>query len=145
MKKNHILILLFISNLAFAQKSELSKYTYSAWETNEIMAASNKSGKYGYITQKGKIVIPFIYERSLPIEEQLDNIGFVKKNKKWGAIDMQGNVKIDFLYDSLAFVRKQIRVKKLGKWGAIDANGKEISQFIYDEPYYFESVPETKH
>lgn len=147
MKKLILLTAIFLTNLALAQKKEpwQKKYEYSQWDTNEILAATDKNGKTGYITQNGEVAIPFIYEKALPFKTEIGNLGFVKKNSKWGAVDMQGNVKIDFLYDEVIVLRRQIRVRKRDKWGVIDANGKEISQFIYEEPGFFETAPETKH
>ena len=134
MKKLLLLIAIFIANVALAQNKEpwQKKYKYSLWDTNEILAATNKNGKAGYITQNGKVVIPFIYEKALPFNTEIGNLGFVKKNNKWGAIDLKGRQKIEHLYEDIDFLRNVIRVKLNGKWGAIDTNGTQIVSFVYE-------------
>lgn len=143
----YLLLFGLIPNLALAQNKEpwQKKYVYSQWDTNEILAATDKKGKAGYITSNGEVAIPFIYERSLPFNADIGNLGFVKKNKKWGAIDMKGVQKIEHLYDDVDFLRNVIRVKKNGKWGAIDTSGSEIVPFIYDKPDFNESSIKNKN
>lgn len=140
MKKLMIFTAIFITNLSLAQKQKpwRKKYEYSQWDTNEILAATDKNGKSGYITKNGKVVIAFVYEKSLPLNGDYGNLGFVKKNKKWGAIDMKGNQKIEHLYDDIDFLRRLIRVKKNDKWGGIDTTGIQVVPFVYDKSTFSE-------
>jgi hypothetical protein len=108
------------------------RYEYSKWDPNEFLAATDKkTGMSGYIDQKGEIVIPFIYEKTVPFWENFGNLGIVKKNGKWGAIDIKGNQIIEHLYDEFEFPTndKLLKVKLNGKWGKINPSGEIIVPF----------------
>lgn len=108
MKTLLIFSTIFITNVAIAQNKEpwQKKYEYSQWDTNEILAATDKNGNAGYITRNGEVVISFIYEKALPFNTGIGNLGFVKKNNKWGALDLKGSQKIENLYEDIDFLEK---------------------------------------
>jgi hypothetical protein len=147
MKYIFIAIFLLVCQTVFAQtkpnqakkkraeaqaQSWQDRYEYSKWDTNEFLAATDKkTGKWGYINQKGEVVIPFIYEKTVPFWENFRNLGIVKKNGKWGAIDTKGNQIIEHLYDEFEFTGglQAIRVKLNGKWGKINPSGEIVMPF----------------
>lgn len=108
------------------------RYGYSKWDTNEFLAATDKkTGLCGYISQKGEVVIPFVYEKTVPFWENFGNLGLVKKNGKWGAIDIKGNQIIEHIYDEFEFPTndKLLKIKLNGKWGKINPSGEIIVPF----------------
>ncbi|MGC8764990.1 MAG: WG repeat-containing protein [Brevinematia bacterium] len=81
-----------------------------AEEFSEGRAVVGYNGKYGYVNEKGALVIPMMFDLAYRFSE---GIAKVKKGDKYGYIDMDGKVIIDFIYDDAkdfkngrAFVRK---------------------------------------
>ena len=60
------------------------------------LASVKRYGKYGFIDQTGKVVIPLKYDDALYFNEGLAS---VKRNGKWGFIDKDGKVMIPLKYD----------------------------------------------
>ena len=63
--------------------------------TNTIFL-SKQNGKYGYVNEKGIVVVDYIYEDAT----EQNKYGFVavKKNGKWGALDSKGKVVVEPMY-----------------------------------------------
>ena len=63
--------------------------------TNTIFL-SKKDGKYGYVNEKGIVVVDYIYEDAT----EQNKYGFVsvKKDGKWGALDAKGKVVVEPTY-----------------------------------------------
>jgi len=64
-------------------------------ENTEILATntiflSKKDGKYGYVNEKGIVVVDYIYEDAT--EQNKYGYVAVKKDGKWGSLDSKGNV-----------------------------------------------------
>lgn len=80
-------------------------YPYVSDEFHKRILVRNNEGKYGYLNEEGKEVIPFIYSHASDFAEMghLITLAVVKKGNKYGLIDHQGVVKLDFSYDSLYF------------------------------------------
>lgn len=55
-------------------------------------------GKYGYVNQAGKWVIPPQFDSA---QEFVDGMGAVRVNQKWGAIDLQGKTIVPIQYDNI--------------------------------------------
>ena len=64
-------------------------------ESSEGLALVIKSGKYGYINDKGKEVIPLEYEYA---DSFSDGCAVVKKGLKYGFIDKKGKEITPFIY-----------------------------------------------
>ena len=60
------------------------------------LAVAKRNGKYGYINNKGDIIIDFKYEDARGFKYDLAP---VKINGKWGFIDESGNFKIKPKYE----------------------------------------------
>jgi hypothetical protein len=86
--------------------------------------------KYGYIDDKGQIVVPCEYNE---IKAIIDKKAIAKINGKWGYIDTDGRIIIPFIYDDIkTFNDGKTFAKMNGKWGYIDHHGKVIIPFVYD-------------
>ncbi len=84
-----------------------------ALSENEGLMPVRRGGKWGYVNQEGKEVIPCIYE----------------------GVNQKGMYQNDDSVKDVAYVPtcQTIAVKKDGKWGYIDLNGHEITGFIFEE------------
>ena len=70
-------------------------------ESNEILSTntiflSKKDGKYGYVNEKGIVVVDYIYEDAT--EQNKYGYVAVKKDGKWGALDSKGKVVVEPKY-----------------------------------------------
>ena len=63
--------------------------------TNTIFL-SKKDGKYGYVNEKGIVVVDYIYEDAT--EQNKYGFASVKKDGKWGCIDSKGKVIVEPKY-----------------------------------------------
>ena len=114
------------------------------------------NGKYGFVNEKGKIVIPCKYDEVYDFSEGLaavrkgDYWGF------WGFINSKGEEVIPCKYDNAKpFKNGYAAVEQLEyedgepilsvepdpHWGVIDKNGKVIIPFNYDFHYGFDDEP----
>ena len=98
---------------------------------SESRAVVERKGKYGYINESGKEIIPLIYDDAKPFK---DGKAIVMKNGKYGYIDTLGTEVIPLKYDDAQEFSEELAVVAVdGKWGYIDGTGKEIIPFIYDD------------
>ena len=100
-----------------------------AVESDEVklLAPVKKDGKWGYIDQTGKQVIPCTWDRTLGFTEGL---AAVRKDNKWGYIDKNGNVIIPIQWNfARKFSEGYAAVEGDGFCGFIDKKGKLIHQF----------------
>ena len=88
-----------------------------------------KSGKWGYLNERGEIIIPFKYDGA---DDFMEGLAKVKLNEKYGCIDEKGKEiiplifeRIDFLFDRL------VKVKLDGQYGLFKKTGIEILPPIY--------------
>ncbi|MGN0398986.1 MAG: M4 family metallopeptidase [Blautia sp.] len=118
-------------------------------ESSSLLAVK-KDGKWGYINNKGEIVIPFEYEESWNYEQTGEystyqmhycygaTEGFVPlyKNGTWEMRDTNGNIVIPSGYfEAIRPVHDgKCWVKKDGKWGVIAPKGEEESSNAADTP-----------
>jgi len=96
----------------------------------ELKPVQNKKGLWGYVNEKGKIVIPYQYQQAFEFNK---GIATVKLNNKWGFIDKTNKEVISFKYDDIAKLSEDlVKVKLNNKWGAIDITGREVIDLKYD-------------
>jgi len=92
----------------------------------------NKSNKYGYVNQNGRVVIPYRYVSASDFSEGLAT---VKGNDGWGFIDKEGNEVIPFIYDYCSDFYEGLAFVEIDKkWGCIDIAGHEIVPLEYQSP-----------
>lgn len=71
---------------------------------------SKKNGKYGYINEKGEVIIDYIYDDAT--EQNKFGYVAVQKNGKWGSIDKSGKEVIEPKYK----LDNNIIIDFIGKW-----------------------------
>lgn len=101
---------------------------------NNVRLIVNKdefSGKYGFIDENGKVVIPFEYEYVRGFNEGL---ACVKKNGKYGFIDKSNKTVVPLEYEVvLEFEEGLAQVEKNGKWGFIDMRNRAVVPLEYED------------
>lgn len=126
------------------------KWNWS-WDKGQLMSVST-NGKWGYINEAGKEVIPIIYDDVKESIAKGRNLIGVGQNEKYGFVDWNGNVKIPLEYDYVsrfyngAFGTKvnydMVPVVKNAKMGFIDEKGNTVIPFEYEPRYNLEfSIP----
>lgn len=127
----------FHEGLACVQKTIVTQEPrlVSIFEKNPVHFQNEENLKWGYINEKGRIVITIKYDFA---ENFCDGIAKVKLNDKLGYIDKTGNVVIPIKYSYIdKFEEGLARVEYLGKWGFIDRTGNEVIPIKYDSVSFF--------
>lgn len=125
--KKQILLLFLLAGLLNSQAQNLSKF-------------KDKSGKYGFKSSNGTVVIKPIYEFAW--ENFTAGLVGVKLNKKWGYIDSTGKTIAPFKYDEVSEFLPDVKLARVfigEKMGYVNNFGKEIIPVIYydiDEKFY---------
>ncbi len=94
-----------------------------------------EGGTWGFIDERGKEVIPLIYDDTEGFEDELAPVLY--KNKI-GFIDKSGKEIIPCIYDPSwkysyhRFSEGAVKLELNGKWGFVDREGKNIVPFVYD-------------
>lgn len=141
--KNHALKLLFVC-VAFSILASCSKYQDKLPYT-EGLAAVKIGGKWGYVNEKGEIVIAPQFVSAFPFSEGLayvridrffNDIGYINKNGEF-VIKPNFNGGQSFS-EGLACVQDE----KTGKWGYIDKTGSYVikPQFEYSGDEFREGL-----
>lgn len=91
--------------------------------TENTLYLSQKDGKYGYVDQKGNIVIDYIYDDAT----EQNSYGFVavKKNGLWGSINKEGEIVIEPKYN----LENNLEINFIGKWHL----GQDLNMNYYCE------------
>lgn len=102
---------------------------------SEGFAGVEKDGKWGYVDQTGKEVVPLIYDE---VEAFNDGLARVEKDGKWGCVDQTGKEVVSPQYDEIGLFHEGLaRVKNYseygGRYGYIDKTGKAVVPLKYDE------------
>ena len=94
------------------------------------LARVSLNGKWGFIDNTDKVVIPLNYDWVGSFSEGL---AAVRQNGKYGFIDKTGKVVVPLNYDSAEpFSEGLVAVRQNGKWGFIDNTGKVVIPLKYD-------------
>lgn len=97
------------------------------------LARVKKGNLFGFIDNKGKTVVPCIYE-SLDNFSEKNQLAKAKRNNLFGFIDKQGVEIIPCIYQSIDDFQASepfVRAEKNGLWGFVNKQGKEIIPFTY--------------
>ncbi|UZT98851.1 WG repeat-containing protein [Chryseobacterium fluminis] len=116
---------------------------YRIGNFREGFATVGKNGKYGFIDENKKMVIPLKFER---VWNFFDGVAKAIYNGKSVYVDTKGNILfesdinpesmkeyIGFFYEGMAIKTKN------GKFGFVDKAGKEIIPLVYDQVHEFSS------
>ena len=110
----------------------------NVWQPKEELARAKKDGKYGYIDDNGKVIIPFEYEYGEDFNEGLAIVWkgykeFKSDYFKCGYIDKTGKEVIPIKYDYAENFKNGIaKVTENRKNFFINKTGKVIIPFEYD-------------
>ena len=105
-------------------------------------AIAKKDGKYGYIDDTGKILVPFEYD---DIQEFINSKSIAMKysndDERYGYIDDTGKILVPFEYDDIQeFIDDKALAKKDGKYGVINEKGEILISFEYSRVEYEPSI-----
>ena len=71
--------------------------SFNLYANSPLAAVMNRKGKWGYINQKGKVVIPFRFYCAYPFSEgRAQVVKKVKGDYLWGYIDVKGKLVIPY-------------------------------------------------
>lgn len=101
-----------------------------------------KNGKYGYIDETGKEVIPLIYDEAWGFSS---GRAVIKLNDKEGLIDTKGNLVVNNIYDYCSSVCEDMIIVGINgkknaldrKYGYVDKNGNVIVEPTYSKAFDF--------
>lgn len=126
---------------------ELSYENIVPDEDNETFMFIDDNNLYGYLNDKGEVIIEPEYSRAFPFE---DGVAIVspsdveEENKKWGVIDKDNNYVIDPKYTSITYLGEglfAIAKDEAKVYGDIDLTKQAIitkeGKTITDFDYYF--------
>lgn len=127
MKKYYLLICLFATSLyAVAQPWAKSYDRVDACDCG--LALVKKDGKFGFVTEQGKVVIPLIYDEALAFNEDHAAIAI---GGKWGFIDKTGKEVIPYRYNyATSFAEGVARVLINTTWHTIDKEGNITKTYV---------------
>ncbi len=105
-----------------------------------LLHKAKMKGKYGYLSNEGKMVIPFIYDELYGFR---NGRGIAVKDKKFGIIDEKGETIVSFDYQNIRFLFEHRRFGELyistqkGLWGIIDSSGTVLlsHKYLYIDPF----------
>ncbi|KFC24099.1 WG repeat-containing protein [Chryseobacterium sp. FH1] len=99
------------------------------------LAGVRKNKKWGFIDEKGKLIIQPIYDEVQYFTT--NGLCSVVKNGKSGFIDKTGKEIIPVIYDDARSEQLDdiVIVQKDKKWAFFDNKGKQLSGFLYDEVF----------
>ena len=141
MKKQYTFLFIFIlTQILFAQSHiekvhEKLKQQYdfvSCFDSLGTAIVSQKA-KFGYVNLKGKIIVPFLYEKGEPFSE---GKAAVKRNGKWGFVDSIGKEICPFVYDSATLFQHGFGVVRKGKqlyW--LNTKGEKVDSLTEEEHF----------
>ena len=114
-----------------SKKGEEYEFQYdNCFPFENDFAAVKKKGKWGFVNQDFKIVIPLKFDNVLRFSE-----GFVEvmQEGKWGFIDIDGRYLVKPTYEETwEFQNGFAMIKKDGKYGFIDKDGNEAIKPLYN-------------
>jgi hypothetical protein len=106
----------------------------SQTEYADGIAEVSKGGKYGFIDQSGKEVVPVKYDAVSPF---VGEVAKVKLNNKFGFVNKTGAEVVVPKYDKIYnFSRGIAKIEINGKFGFVNEKGKEIIAPLYDAVSY---------
>jgi hypothetical protein len=93
------------------------------------------SDKYGIVNEKGKLIVPCIYDH---LEINCGPLILVSQNSKFGYLNHKGKIEIPITFENaLPYYEGLAAVKKNNRYGFINKKGKVIIDFIYDDAFSF--------
>jgi hypothetical protein len=104
-------------------------------QAQQDIAVIKQNDKYGLIDNRGKVLLPCIYDE---LAVSCSDLILCKQGDKYGFIDRTGRTQITFKYDDAGvFYNDTTWVKKEGKVGFIDRNGTLFIDCRYEQASIF--------
>ena len=100
------------------------------YDNNHVL--TSKEDKYGFISVKGYVSVPFIYDQ---IVERDDSLFDVRIDNRWGVIDVTGKVIVSIKYScqvSSSFDNCLVTDALSESLGVLDSEGREKVPTVYD-------------
>jgi hypothetical protein len=101
----------------------------------------SQNGKWGYVNEKGEIVIKPKFEMASDFKDGLASVVVIDKvgyKNKYGFIDKSGKMVVEPQYDEVGdFSEGLAVVNKSYRWGYIDTTGKEVIPLQFIEAFDF--------
>ena len=91
--------------------------------TNNTLFLSKKDGKYGYVDEKGNVIVEYIYDDAT--EQNEYGYAGVKKDGLWGAINKEGEEVVEPKYN----LENNLEIDFIGKWHL----GQDLNMNYYCE------------
>ena len=130
-----VFVLCGLAALAQAAKRGKAAVRESPTKKASPLFPVQKHGKWGFIDNTGKMVVPLQYDLVLGFNEGL---ALVRVGEKWGFIDKTGQVVIPPRYDFPDLFSEGLAAVKIGhKFGFIDKTGKMVVPPQYDFAWGF--------
>lgn len=119
-------------------QQQISKDTflYLKYEGRNRYAASKDGKNYGLIAPRGKMIIPFQYQRLESIyynSKTIDSIFIAKADDKYGLINLENKIVLDFIYDKIRYGEFEFPCVKNGKWGLVSRQNEPLIEHKYDK------------
>lgn len=103
-------------------------------EVSKILLPVIVADKWGYMSHKGKIVIPTRFDDA---NKFCENLAVVELEGQYGFINANGDFRIKPIYgDARDFSEGLAAVEKNGKFGFIDHNGEVVIPFMFDDIFW---------
>lgn len=105
--------------------------TELVWPATEGLRMIKRNGRYGFIDNQARLMIPNRYEEAKPFNEGLAPI---KIRNKWGFINHDDKIVVQPVYESVSpYEAGYCQVKLNGKYGLINKTGEQVLPTRYDE------------
>lgn len=131
--KAKYIILLGINGESYAKTGDFSiqfESQFTEYNTDKILTSNN--GKYGFISSKGYVSIPFKYDEVI---ERTDSDFDVRIDNRWGVLSLSGKELVPLKYSeklSEYFNFSIVQDSITGCFGVIDGSGLELVPSIYE-------------
>ncbi|EAL5902254.1 TPA: WG repeat-containing protein [Campylobacter lari] len=100
------------------------------WDSRDGICKTRTNGKYGFMDDKGKVIISPCFDAVYDFSEGL---ALVELNNKYGYINKNGEIVIDLKFElAYPFHKGYAKVKIKKKWGVINKDGDIVLQPVFD-------------
>lgn len=127
--KKYSLLLCFLAAGVYAIAQPWTKKYDRIDACNCGLALVEKAGKFGFVNEEGKLIIPLIYDDAVAFSEDK---AAVSVGGKWGFVDKKGNELVKPQYTEVYSFNEGMAVVGMGdEYGFIDSTGKVVIPMNY--------------
>jgi hypothetical protein len=132
MKRLDLIFLYLMFTLICLAQDDTVPYPYFS---EGLASVSDSIGKYGFIDETGKIIIPFKYDFAFSFDNGFAEV-CIRENESYrcGMINKKGEEVVPLKYDDIGgvFFEGLVSVKLNDKYGFVDTMGVEVIPLKYD-------------